>query len=413
VTFDDENDELKGFAMDYTQDIIQELKNKNSPIDFLSKFVPVPRNTLHQNVIIRNTESLNADEVFIICFLDRNSDENYKKIRSYCTAKGMLSQCINAQRGARYKKMKNRAAIMDNILTQIINKYYGLLWYPTLNSLPNYLNNKKVLIVGIDVHHKPIKYVREEGSFKRKRSLCGFVALFFEGRKISHFNDVSIKTAGEEIIGGRRGSREDDTQAIGKFIKDAIASFENKKPDIIVIYRDGVAESMFDQVGKNEVLQVTTALDELNINLNDLDLVYTVIQKKVNVRFIAKDTTNKFCNPPSGTIVEDGTIRTSSLIENRLLTTQSFFLVPAFCDLSTVKPVNYTIIQIEGVRNLIPLNELQQFTFYTCYLYPNWTDSVKSPVVTMMAHKSSYTLGENLSEDFEVHNNLRGKMFYL
>jgi len=202
----------------------------------------------------------------------------------------------------------------------------------------------------------------------------------------------------------------DSVQPIGKFLKDALNSFNNKKPDIIIIYRDGVAESQLDDVSDKEIEQVIEALYELNIKKEEIDLIYSVIQKRIHVRFLAKGSDNKFYNPPPGLVTEDGSIK----YEGDNASSKSFYLIPTLCDLSTVKPVNFIMIQKEGVRNTISDRDFQNYTYFMCFLYPNWTDSIKTPFVTMMAHKSSYTLGESLPpQQSIIHDFLKRKLFFL
>jgi hypothetical protein len=56
--------------------------------------------------------------------------------------------------------------------------------------------------------------------------------------------------------------------------------------------------------------------------------------------------------------------------------------------IGTVKPVRYIVIENDNkVDQKLPLADIQNLTFTLCYLYPNWSDSIKLPAPTQLAHK--------------------------
>jgi len=349
----------------------------------------------------------------VLSFLNSHSIENYQDIREYCLTNGIISQCIDISYSGMKKKQKNMGPIIDNIMTQIVNKFGHLLWWAPYESMPESFQLKKILMIGIDVYHSKKTYREEEKIFRRRRSLASMIASFItmENGNIvyKHYNNVYEKEAGEEIL-----QKDFEKQDLGDFIKDVLHEFG--RPDIIIVYRDGVAESQIFHVVENEINQIVEKLKEENIEKDDVDIIYSVIQKRIHVRFIAQ-VGDECKNPPPGTVVDDGSISTSFYDEtnSNLTYTESFYLIPTSCDLSTVKPVNYIVIRNDTIKNTIPLTDFQNFTFMMCMMYPNWTDAIKLPYPTMLAHKEAYTLGEKCKiQSPNIHPSLRkGSLFYL
>jgi len=265
------------------------------------------------------------------------------------------------------------------------------------------------------VFHGKRKFEEKDQMYRQKRSIGGFVAAIIkpDGTYLTSCG-IAVHKARSELIGKDRkqkgpmqadqapdpdlvapeekleGPQITQKDELEKFITRAIN--EHKiKPDIIVVYRDGVAESQLDQAKQFEVSQVKRAAPGAMI-------AFTVIQKRIHTRFLI--TGARVGNPPPGTCV------TSDL---GLLTYPNFYLVPSDCNLSTAKPVQYIILQNDG----IPLKELQQLTFTACHLYPNWTASIKLPFPTQAAHKMAYLLGEIKVAEPQIHPNLHKTYFYL
>jgi len=271
---------------------------------------------------------------------------------------------------------------------------------------------KKILMIGVDVYHSKKTYHEENKKFKRDKSLASFVAAFIsvknDNTEYIHYNNVVEKESGEEII-----RKDFDKQDLGKFVKEALDHFQSR-PDIIIVYRDGVAESQLFHVVQHEINQIVETLNQEEIK--DVDVIYSVIQKRIHIRFVANDNDDLlFKNPPPGTVVNDGGITTSFFDEENVYSrTESFYLVPTLCDLSTVRPVQYIVIYNDKIKNTIPISDFQLFTYYISMMYPNWTDSVKLAYPTQLAHKEAYLIGEKCKIDAPViHPYLKSTLFFI
>jgi len=173
------------------------------------------------------------------------------------------------------------------------------------------------------------------------------------------------------------------------------------EPNLIIVYRDGVGDSQLEAVSQHELTQVQEAFPAVPV-------VFSVIQKDISVRyFVQHNETMEWGNPRQGTVI------------NSFQTTrfEEFYLIPADCNLSTVKPVRYLLLNYGLDRNSVPLQEFQALTYSMSFLYPNWTGSVKLPFPTQLAHKLAYLVGEIQSKDPkkepEINEKINTRYFYL
>jgi len=186
-----------------------------------------------------------------------------------------------------------------------------------------------------------------------------------------------------------------EENALQKFV-ERLCEEHKIKPDHVIVFRDGVAQSQLDAVMKYEVPQIKKALPKVS-------LTYCIVQKRIHTRFFVQ-TAQTFGNPPPGTLI------TSDLkLTDDLFMYDNFHLIPTTCTLSTVKPVHYIVLVNDG----LPLRELQQLTYTFCHLYPNWTNSIKLPFPTQAAHKMAYLVGDLKIDKPHLNPNLYTSYFYL
>jgi len=272
------------------------------------------------------------------------------------------------------------------------------------------------MLIGIDVYHAKMRFLEKLDVYVQRRSVGAFVAILVNvntGDYLTSNHVVEVKAKVElfckaesdsetssvksdsnknssavKVIEAPEITRED---SLAKFIERSIA--EHKvTPDQIIVYRDGVGDSMLDCVSKTEVKQVQNACKSAK-------LIFAVAQKRIHARFIVDGGQKGFGNPANGTVIEEA-------VSHHL---NEFYLVPTTCSLSTVRPVRYILLWND---NTMPLNEFQSLTYGLCHVYPNWPDSITLPFPTQLAHKLAFLLGENLQSTM-VHKNLYTNYFYL
>jgi len=214
------------------------------------------------------------------------------------------------------------------------------------------------MVIGIDVCHAG------------KKSVVGFVATT-NATCTSAYSDIIIQPKGQELV----------KKDLGKCLVNALETFKQRNkgelPTKIVIYRDGVGEGMRDQIINNEVKQFKEALNPLfNAVTGVPDVILIVVNKRINQRmFIQSRDGRTVENPPPGSIID------SKLVENAT----DFHLVSQQTTQGCVTPTHYFVSLNEAPE--VSLVDLENLTYSLCYMYSNWSGSIKVPAPCQCAHK--------------------------
>lgn len=96
-------------------------------------------------------------------------------------------------------------------------------------------------------------------------------------------------------------------------IRKAIHCFENangsKKPTNFIIYRDGVGDSMREQVLASEIPQLQAVIADLyNQVATQPSITVVVVNKRITQRFFIEESNGRLTNPPSGCIIDKGLV---------------------------------------------------------------------------------------------------------
>jgi len=308
--------------------------------------------------------------------------------------------------------------IVGNLMKQILNKHGILCWWADIPKCAPSLRNKSLMLVGIDVYHAKKRFLDKQNVYVQRRSIGAFIAVLIQEtggyRTSCHIYEVEAR---QELL--CKADSESDTSSVksqdsGKSSaaptilegpeitqKNTLQDFivrsckeHEMTPAQIIVYRDGVGDSQLEAVRTTEVLQAKNAVREAK-------LIYTVVQKRIHTRFFVRKSDGMVGNPAPGTIV-DKDLGSEDYPD--------FYLIPTKCSLSTVKPVHYIIMHND---NFVPLKELQALTYAMCHVYPNWTDSIKLPFPTQLAHKLAFLMGESQITKPEIHKDLFKTYFYL
>jgi len=389
----------------YIMDISKDLQRANSPVYF-SSFSKWGLKRGQSHIDQLKTVDLKEPLILICCLQDdRTRTQYYNEIKQFCSNKGYLSQCILFGEKDWDKREKNRGSIIANIKKQIINKFGYLCWWTDIGQSAPVLKGKNVLMIGIDVYHSKKTLKQGQSTYRQRRSIGAFVAVLVRASGVwNTCSAIVAKEARQEILGKTKSKGDKSTDileapsitqedALQRFV-DKVKSAHKFNPDFIVVYRDGVGDSMLDQARDSEVPQVRRAV-------TDVKLAYIVVQKRIHTRFLVRTQDGTVGNPPAGTIVDKhaGSVHYPD-----------FYLVPTTCTLSTVNPVHYVIIADD---KLLPMEQLQALTYAMCYVYPNWTDSIKLPSPTQCAHKLAYLVGETHPIDPQINPSLFTSYWYL
>eukprot|EP01122_Echinamoeba_exundans_P014059 TRINITY_DN6291_c0_g1_i1.p1 TRINITY_DN6291_c0_g1~~TRINITY_DN6291_c0_g1_i1.p1 ORF type:complete len:956 (-),score=186.82 TRINITY_DN6291_c0_g1_i1:102-2897(-) len=396
-----------------------------------------------------NAANSAADPVHSLVFgvlYGRDHPEKYKRIREFCAEYGVLEQVIN---GEKYNAARAQVVVKANVAKQILNKLGYFVWQadfatilqPQITALG--LSTMKVLVIGIDVHHARKIYDDQKSLYRQRRSLGAFVAFMYElkaGEKrpisVKVYSDVVAKEARSEIIAKNIGGSEasssageesdtgEDLEAPSITSSSALQAFAQAAmesarfyPHLLVVYRDGVADSQMEQARAEEVQQVHNAVETVKAKAGmpwSSQIIFNVIQKNITTKFGIDQfgDLRSVLNLPSGTVI-DGDIRDPNYLDWFLVSSRE--REERGVAATTVKPVRYVVLRNDASGaplNLSP-EQFQTFTYALHGIYPNWTDFVKLPVVTQCAHKFAKTFGDIDLLQPRIHPRLKNTLFFL
>jgi hypothetical protein len=350
----------------------------------------------------------------LLVFLGENRNKvYYGTVKEFSNGLGMISQCLNVKN--QQDKAQQKPIICGNVMKQILNKYGFLCWKANVGRIAPSLGGKVVMLVGIDVYHAKMRFVERSDVYVQRRSVGAFVAVLINvntGDYITSNQVVEVKARTELLCKAESDSDTSSVQSTGTAkgdplleqpptitSSDALMKFIERSmkehgvtPDHIIVYRDGVCDSMLNAVAQTEVKQVQNACKTAK-------LIFSVCQKRIHTRFFVQGNDQPpWGNPPAGTVIHDG-----------VSSDKEFFLIPTKCTLSTVRPVRYILLHNDGA---VPLQEFQSLTYAMGHVYPNWPDAITCPFVTQLAHKLAFQMGECV-QNTTVNPLLHKSYFYL
>lgn len=434
IVYDTAKVGVGAFATDYWKLIKDKMRALDSPVVFnaaqdtvygfdAAKYKGDFQKTL-ADAVAKLPATVDPKEVLVVAFLaDSRDSADYDAYREFCLHRGFVGQGIDASDEDQKRKMdpKNQDSIVTNIARQIVNKFgYQSWWYAIPQVLPKQAQ-RQFLSIGIDVFHAPPMLVTGEkgkADYWQKRSIAGYTAKLSLNQTTLLFCSSEVRDAGAEIAGQHLASEQASSSVeeagaalkreqalnpqalpLASFVQAALTHWQSLiKPELltVIVYRDGVADSQMDAVDASEVAQLQHVVPPA------AHFIYSIVQKRVHNRFVMSDQ-GRFGNCASGTVVED-TARAGPRY--------NFFMLPCATNLSTSKPVHYTITH-DSKPDALTHEEFHAITFAGHHTYQNWAGTVKVPDVCQYAHKLAYTLGESHVRDPIVPKELKDTMFYL
>ena len=288
------------------------------------------------------------------------------KMHSLCH-NGYISQVVKVD--TLYNdKIKN---ICSNILIQINAKLGGSLYKIQIDKA---LAGKKLMVIGVD-----------SSKHKDKNNYGTGIAM------VATINDCLSNFYSESKIVKINDMKDQFHLCISNFIENALKVYEKnnngKKPDWIIIYRQGVSKEQKEKL-KPEIREI----DETCSNQN-IPYYYIFVNTKSTFKFFEKDKNGKYSNPQSGLLVLDGVINHNNF---------EFYIQPQYVNQGSATPTCFHVAY--GNLNFPEL--IPKFTYDLCHLYSNWQGSVRIPHVMKCAEKLSkmtakYKLNE-LNEKIKI-----------
>jgi len=273
---------------------------------------------------------------------------------------------------------KNLRSIINKILIQICAKVGGSPW--TVNNFP--LTDKPTSVIGIDVFHR---------TSMKSDSLLAFCATM--DRYLSRYwSTIDQHGPGEELGKG-----------IQTAVKNSLLAFKETNngrfPQRLIVFRDGVSDSQRKTLKEIEVKAFLRAFDDLVQNHEmpgKPEFIFICTNKKVGCKFFAGDTAQRdgLKNPEAGTVVTE-----------EITSAQDFYLISQKTTQGSASPTHYHILSYftqvgeDYVENTEAVPEQMKYqiellTYKLCYMYYNWSGSIRVPAPIQYAHKLSNLIGD-------------------
>jgi len=286
----------------------------------------------------------------------------YDKIKYLSELKlNLTTQCCLRQ--SLYKKGELSKQVIANICLKINSKLGGTNHVLARPCRPNILK-RPVMIMGADVSH-PAPETRGI-----KPSIAAVVASM-DPRAVHYEVEVRMQDMGlvstEEVI-----------QDMKKVTKNLLLKFydqnDGRKPEKIVMFRDGCSEGQFLTVLAKELVAIRDACKEIEEGYQP-PVTFIVVQKRHHTRFFPTDD-NKYKNGNAlaGTVIDQGINHP---------TEGDFYLVSHEGIQGTSRPCHYHVLWDDS--NLTA-DELETMAYYLCHLYSRCTRSVSYPTPTYYSH---------------------------
>merc|ERR1712042_49864 len=147
-----------------------------------------------------------------------------------------------------------------------------------------------------------------------------------------------------------------------------------RKPEKIVMFRDGCSEGQFLTVLSKELVAIRKACEELEQGYNP-PITFLVVQKRHHTRFFPTDG-NKYRNGDAlaGTVIDQGINHP---------TEGDFYLLSHEGIQGTSRPCHYQVLWDDSD---FTADELEVLSYYLCHLYSRCTRAVSYPTPTYYAH---------------------------
>ncbi|PIA48667.1 hypothetical protein AQUCO_01400920v1 [Aquilegia coerulea] len=311
---------------------------------------------------------------FLLCLLpERKTSTLYGPWKRKNLADfGIITQCIAPQRV--------NDQYLTNVLLKINAKLGGLNSMLVLEhsySIP-LISKQPTIILGMDVSH---------GS--PGQSDTPSIAAVVSSRQwpsISRYRaSVRTQSARDEMIKSLFKPVSDtvDEGIMQELLLDFYVSSGKRKPDNVVIFRDGVSESQFNQVLNIELDQIIEACKFLDAKWSPK---FTVIiaQKNHHTKFFQKGSTE---NVPNGTVIDKQICHPRN---------NDFYMCAHAGMIGTTRPTHYHVLHDEIGFSA---DDLQELVHSLSYVYQRSTTAISIVAPVCYAHLAAAQMGQFMKFD--------------
>ncbi|KAF9091483.1 argonaute 1 [Mortierella sp. AM989] len=302
----------------------------------------------------RAGSAVKSQPQLILCILPNTGVSLYAEIKRVTdTVLGVSSQCIQVKH-TRDPKPQYCA----NVCLKINVKLGGMNSHLAGNMLP-FLTSKPTILMGADVSHPP------PGDTVRP-SIATLVGSM-DAKASRYSASIRIQAARTETIA--------DLSDMGVELLKTFYQTCGRKPERIMMYRDGVSEGQFKETLETELAALKTACHRLEPNYNP-KITFVVVQKRHHARFFPtrREDGDRSGNCKSGLVVDTDIVHPCEF---------DFYLQSHAGLLGTSRPAHYYVLYDD---NKFAADEMQEFTFRLCHLYARCTRTVSMVPPAYYAH---------------------------
>ncbi|CAL4902553.1 unnamed protein product [Urochloa decumbens] len=351
------NASAKGIQMDQPLDVVEE--NPSMRRAAVSRRV--------DDMFEQIKSKLPGAPKFLLCLLpERKICEIYGPWKRKCLADyGIVTQCL--------APMRVNDPYLFNLLMKINAKLGGLnslLQIETSLAIPH-VSKVPTIILGMDVSHG------HPGQSDRPS-----IAAVVSSRQWPHISKyrASVHTQSprlEMMSSLFKPQGTDDCGLIRESLLDFYTSSGNRKPENIIIFRDGVSESQFTQVINIELDQIIEACKFLDEKWSPKFTVI-VAQKNHHTRFFQTGSPD---NVPPGTVVDNVVCHPRNF---------DFYMCAHAGMIGTTRPTHYHVLRDEIGFSA---DEMQEFVHSLSYVYQRSTTAISVAAPIRYAHLAAAQVG--------------------
>jgi eukaryotic translation initiation factor 2C len=287
---------------------------------------------------------------FLFVLLPSDNAVLYDCIKFVCDCQLGVPNICNI--GAKFSKEKGQMQYFANVAMKFNQKLGGVNHTVELRKMAPL--DAQTILFGIDVTHP------SPGSSDSAPSIAGIVA--------SVDSLFSQYPASMRTQRGRQEMVEELEEMIIERLKLWQKRNQNKLPNKVIVYRDGVSEGQYRIVLESEYPAFKKAFNKLyGAESKHPKISIVVVGKRHHTRFYPtkeEDTDGKTGNPQPGTVVDRG-VTGEKLFD--------FFLLAHQGLQGTSKPAHYVVIK-DDIK--LGADQLQSLTHSLCYTFARATRSV-------------------------------------
>lgn len=313
---------------------------------------------------------LPGEPKFLLCLLpERKNSDIYGPWKRKCLSDfGIVTQCIAPTRV--------NDQYLTNVLLKINAKLGGLNSQLHIENTPliPVISKAPTIILGMDVSH---------GS--PGRADIPSIAAVVSSRQwplISKYRaSVRTQSSKVEMMDSlfKPANGKEDNGIIRELLIDFYMSSGKRKPEQIIIFRDGVSESQFNQVLNIELDQIIEACKFLDDQWSP-KFTLIIAQKNHHTKFF--QTGNCPDNVPPGTVVDKAVCHPKNY---------DFYMCSHAGMIGTTRPTHYHVLLDE---NHFSADDLQELVHSLSYVYQRSTTAISVVAPICYAHLAAAQVGQ-------------------